>query len=222
MPPHTCILGEPQTKGDKMRSGYLTPAFSGAQKRAEMLPHPCILGDPETKGDKIRSGYHARSFLRAQKRAEMLHHPCILGDSRTKGDKIKSGYLSLAFSRAQKRAEVLHDLCILGDPHIKGDKIRSGYLRPTFLWPKRGRKCYLTPVYLGIPKQRGATSPLHCQASPNKGGENHNWLPRPCLVWVQQRAKMLHRPCIVTDRQTKGDKIRSGYLTPAFSGAQKR
>ena len=35
------------TKGNKIRSGCLTLAFSGAQKRAEMLPHPCILGGPQ-------------------------------------------------------------------------------------------------------------------------------------------------------------------------------
>ena len=42
--------GEPNqkrspTKGNKSRSRYLTPAFSGAQKRAEMRCHPCILGE---------------------------------------------------------------------------------------------------------------------------------------------------------------------------------
>ena len=31
-------------KGDKIRSGCLNPAFSGAQKRAEVLRNPCILG----------------------------------------------------------------------------------------------------------------------------------------------------------------------------------
>ena len=49
---HSCILGDPQTKGDKIRSGCLTPAFSGAQKRAEVLRHPCILGDPLQRGTK--------------------------------------------------------------------------------------------------------------------------------------------------------------------------
>ena len=29
-----------------IRIGYLARAFSGAQKRAEMLRHPCILGGP--------------------------------------------------------------------------------------------------------------------------------------------------------------------------------
>ena len=40
--------GIPNAKrGEKIRSGYLTPAFSGAQKRAEVLRNPCILGDPQ-------------------------------------------------------------------------------------------------------------------------------------------------------------------------------
>ena len=52
---HLCNLGDPQTKGDKIRIGCLTPAFSGAQKWAEMLYYPVILGDPQTKGD-IRIG----------------------------------------------------------------------------------------------------------------------------------------------------------------------
>ena len=35
------------TKGNKIRSGSLTPTFSGAQRRAEMLRHPCLLSVPE-------------------------------------------------------------------------------------------------------------------------------------------------------------------------------
>ena len=31
-------------KGDKFKSGYITPAFLGAQKWTEMLHNPCILG----------------------------------------------------------------------------------------------------------------------------------------------------------------------------------
>ena len=63
----------------------IQPAFSGAQKRAEMLRHPCILGDPQTKGDKIRSGYLTPASSGAQKRAEMLRHPCILGGPQQRG-----------------------------------------------------------------------------------------------------------------------------------------
>ena len=47
---HPCISVGPQTKGDKIRIGCLTPAFSGTQKRAEMLHHPCILGGLQQRG----------------------------------------------------------------------------------------------------------------------------------------------------------------------------
>ena len=90
---HPCIVGDPQTKGNKIRSGYLTLAFSGAHKWAEMLCHPGILGDPQTKGDKIRSGYLTPAFSGAQKRVEMLRHPCILGGSLAKGTKSKVAVL---------------------------------------------------------------------------------------------------------------------------------
>ena len=47
-----CILRDPQTKRDNIRSGYLTLAFSGAHKGAVMRPHPYIRMDPQQKGDK--------------------------------------------------------------------------------------------------------------------------------------------------------------------------
>ena len=49
---------------EKIRSGYLTPAFSGAQKRAKLLRNPCILGDPQRQ---------ARG-----ENQKWLPHPCIL------------------------------------------------------------------------------------------------------------------------------------------------
>ena len=42
------------TKGNKIRSGCLTPTFSGAQKRAEVLRHPCVLGGPLQKGRETK------------------------------------------------------------------------------------------------------------------------------------------------------------------------
>ena len=56
------IFGDPQTKGDKIRSGYLTPTFSGAHKWAEMLRQTCILGDPQTKGESLHCARTARYF----------------------------------------------------------------------------------------------------------------------------------------------------------------
>ena len=79
---HPYILGGPQTKGDKIRSGCLTP-------------HPCLLGGPKERGNAT-SPLHSRGsptpnagrksegatspcLLGAQKRAQVLCHPCILG-----------------------------------------------------------------------------------------------------------------------------------------------
>ena len=55
-----------------MRSSYLTPAFSGAQKRAELLCNPCILGGPQ---------YQARG----QNQKKWLPHPYLLGGSKEGG-----------------------------------------------------------------------------------------------------------------------------------------
>ena len=75
----SAFLYSNETKGDKIRIGCLTPAFSGAQKRAEMLtsplhsrgspnkwgqnqkwlPHPCLLGGPKEGGNAV-SPPHSR------------------------------------------------------------------------------------------------------------------------------------------------------------------
>ena len=39
----------------KIKIGYLTPAFLGARKWAEMLPNPCILGGPQQRGQNFRA-----------------------------------------------------------------------------------------------------------------------------------------------------------------------
>ena len=40
--------GVPKAKrGENIKIGCLTPAFSGAQKRAELLRNPCILRGPQ-------------------------------------------------------------------------------------------------------------------------------------------------------------------------------
>ena len=52
---HPCILGGPQTNGDKIRIGCLNPAFWGTHKWAEMLRQPCFLRDTQQRGQKKRT-----------------------------------------------------------------------------------------------------------------------------------------------------------------------
>ena len=76
------------TKGNKIRSGCLTLAFSAAQKRAEMLRHPCILGDPQTKGTKSEvAPSHLPSWGPTSGR-KCYVTPAFSGIPKTKGDKI--------------------------------------------------------------------------------------------------------------------------------------
>ena len=79
-------------KGNKIRSGCLTLAFSGAQKRAKMPHHPAFSGIPNAK--------------RGEKNQKRLAHPYILGGPQTRGqnqkgprrgDKIKSGYITTSY-----------------------------------------------------------------------------------------------------------------------------
>ena len=64
------------TKGNKIRSGSLTPAFSRAQKRAVMLRHPCILGDPQRQARGAKSKVVPNKGEQNQK---WLIHSCLLG-----------------------------------------------------------------------------------------------------------------------------------------------
>ena len=61
----------------------------------------------------------------------------------------------------------------------KGDKIRSGYQKrnedcPGFLnstgrlGPKRGQKCYATPAFSRVPKQRGTKSEVAASTLPSR------------------------------------------------------
>ena len=161
---------------------------------------PAFSGVPNTKcGEKIRSGYLTLAFSR--------------GSNAKRGEKIRSGCLTLAFSGAQKRAEVVRNPCILGGPQRQARGQNQKWLpHPLPSWgPKRGRKCYVTPAFSGGPQRQAR-------------GENQKWLPHPCLLGGPEEGGSATYPLHsrgVPNAKRK-EKIRSGYLTRAFSGAQKR
>ena len=112
--------GVPNAKrGNKIRRGYLNAAFSGGQKRAEVLRNPCILEGPQRQAPGQNQKW--------------TPHPSLLGGPQEGGiaayplhswwtpmlseeTKIKRGYLHRAFSGAHKRAKMLRNPCILGGP----------------------------------------------------------------------------------------------------------
>ena len=71
------------------------------------------------------------------------------------------------------------------------------------LWgPKRGRKCYVTREFSGVP---------------NKGDKIASGHPTPAFSWAQKTVEVL-----CWGVPNKGDNITSGYLSPTFSKAQKK
>ena len=55
------MVGGTFVKGDKITSGYITPAFLGPHKWVELLQNPCVLGVPNRGGQNQKQ----------------LHSPCL-------------------------------------------------------------------------------------------------------------------------------------------------
>ena len=70
----------------------------------------------------------------------MLHHPCILGGPQQRGQNQKS------------KCTLGVTMMLLGAK--RGFKDCAGFLNSTGrLGPKRGRKCYITPAFSGVPNK---------------------------------------------------------------------
>ena len=194
------------TKGNKITRGCLTPAFSGAQKMAEMPCHSCILGDPQQRGTKSQVAASTLPSRGPKRWRKCYVTPTFLG-SRTKGEQNQKWLPHPCLLGGQKMAEMLRHAYVLRDPQQRGTESQVAASPLPSPGPKGGRKCYVTLAFSGVP---------------NKGEQNQKWLPHPCLL---RGPKGGHR-CYVTPAfsgsPTKGNKITRGCLTPAFSGAQKR
>ena len=233
--PHPCLLGGLKEDGiamssppswgsatnrNEMRSRCLTPAFSGAQRRAEMLHHPDILGGLQRQARGAKSGVPTSPYL--------LSGPIEGGiatsplHSRGSGNKEEQNQKwHSAFSGTQKRAELLCHPCIHGDPQQRGAKSKMVALPLPSLGPKTGGKCYITPAFVGFPNKveqnqrwprhpcllggskEGAKSyvTLAISGIPNKAEQTQKWLPHPCLLGGLEEGSNATSPL---GRQAKG------------------
>ena len=157
-----------RTKGNKIRIGCLTPAFSGAQKRAEMLCHPFILGDPEQTGMKSElaasplpsrgtkrglNWYVTTAFSGVPNKGEQnqnwLPHPYLLGDPKEGGN----------------GTSPLHNQ----GSATKANKMRIGCLNPAFSGAQKRAEMLCHPCILRGPQQRGTKSELAASTLPSQG-----------------------------------------------------
>ena len=128
------------------------------------------------------------------------------------GDKIRSGCLNPTFSGAQKRAEILCHPCILGDPkRQRGEQSQKSLPHARLLeGPKEGGNA-LSPLHsLGSPtRARGTKSEVAASPLPSQGPRNG------CKCYVS----LAFSAVLNTKR---GDKLRRGCVTLAFSEARER
>ena len=113
----------------------------------------------------------------------MLRHPCILGGpnakhgeqnqkwSPTKGDKIRSG------------------------PQQRGTKSEVAASTLPSRGPKRGRKCYVTHAFSGVPNTKRVEQ--NQKWSPAKGNKIRNGCLTPAFLGAQKRVEMLRNPAFL-------------------------
>ena len=134
--------GVPNAKhGEKIRSGYFNPAFSRAQKRAEVLHNPCNLGGPQSQAGTLKLAASRVPFRWPTRGRKCYVTPAFSNVPNAKlREKRKSGYLTHAFSGARKRAEGLHNPCILRSPQRQALGEKQKWLPHTWLLgrPKEG------------------------------------------------------------------------------------
>ena len=161
----------------KMRKGSLSPAFSGAQKKAALLYNHCILRVPQRQ-------------VRRQNQ-KWLPHPCLLrgpkeGRNATYGAAFSGSPTPRTATKSvvdtsplPSRGPIRGRNCyvtraVTGLPNAKKrDQFRSGYLTPAFSGAKSRAEMLPNACILGGPQ---------CQ----ERGQNQKWLPHPCLLGGQE------------------------------------
>ena len=223
--PQPCLLGGPKgggsampplhswgspTKGSKIRIGCLSHAFSGAQKSAQVQHYPCILVGSQ------------------QRRAKSEVPASAMPSQGPKGGRkcYVSTVLSGVPNKGQQNQNLPHQPCPIGGPKVGGsaspplhfrgsptktatkqNEIRLGCLSHALLGAISGRMCYVIPASTWVP---------------NKGQQNQNWLPEPCLLTGPKGGRKCYvSPAFSGVPSKKGSKTKIGCLSHAFARAQK-
>ena len=186
----------PPSLGPKRgRKCYVTSAFSG-------MPN---------KGEPNHKGLPHTCLRRAQQRAELPCQPCILGVPQQRGTKSQLVASPLPSRGPGKRAGMLRHPCIHRDPQ---QNLRW-LPQPRLLGCAKKGGNSTAPLHSRGPKSKVAATRLPCHG-PEKG---HKCDVTPAFSRIPNAKRgEQYQKCF----PTKGNKIRSACLTPAFSGAQKR
>ena len=114
------FLGIPN-KGEQNQKCCLTPPFSTAQNRVEVLRHPCILGDPQQRGTKSEVATSPLPCRGPESGLKCYVSRALSGIS-NKGEQNENWLPHSYLLEGRKRAEVLHYPYILGGGTAKRRK----------------------------------------------------------------------------------------------------
>ena len=134
------------TKENRIGSGCLTPTFSGAQKRAEILRHPCILGAAQRQG---RRGKREVVPNIGEQNRKWMPHPCLLGGPKEGGNATSPLHSRGSPTPSEGRK-------IISGPQQRGKQIEVAVSPLHSRGPKRGWKCYVTAGFSGVPNAKPA------------------------------------------------------------------
>ena len=181
----------PQERATKIRLAPSAMASRGPKSGLKCYVTPAFLGVPN-KGEQNQNWVPQPCLLERPKVGGTAMSPLHSRGSPIKGNKIRIGCLSHAFWVAQKWVEVLRHPCILGVPHQRGAKSELAVSPMPSQGPQSRHKCYASPGIPGVP---------------NKGKQNQNWLPQPCLLGGPKLGRSATSPLHSEGSQTKGNKI---------------
>ena len=127
------------TKRNKIRSGCLTLASSGAHKWAEMLRHPYILGDPQIKGGQNQKWVPHRCLLGGPQVGGNATSPLhTQGSPKQRGTKSEVAASPLPSRGPTSGRKCYGTPAFSGIPKTKGDKITSVKKKPRMRFLKEG------------------------------------------------------------------------------------
>ena len=115
---------------------------------------------------------------------------------------------------------MLHHPCILGYPQQKGKNSEVAASPLPCREPKRGRKCYVTPPFSGIPNAKCGEQ--NEKWSPTKGNEIRYAYLTLAFWGALKRTEPLCHPCILRGPQRQARGAKSEMLSPLLSRGIKK
>ena len=191
-------------QADKIKIGYLTLPSGGPKDGRKCYATPALASVPK-QGGKLKSGSAHKCSSQAPTSGRKCYVTPAFPGVAKQGHKLKSACLTPAFLGAYKWAEKLRNIFAPRGPRTRG----------------QNQKWLPHPLLLGGPQVDGSgTLRPHSRGLPNKG-TNSKVLASLLPSCGPTSGRKSYVTSSFPEVPEQGDKIKSGCLTPFFSGGHK-